>query len=42
VGYVEQNKNVYFFATNIDINKPDDLPARIEITRNSLKDLGLL
>ncbi|WP_081677595.1 class D beta-lactamase [Dolichospermum circinale] len=42
VGYVEQNKNVYFFATNIDINKPDDLSARVEITRNSLKDLGLL
>lgn len=42
VGYLEQNNNVYFFATNIDINKQDDLPARIEITRNSLKDLGLL
>ncbi|MFM7363501.1 MAG: class D beta-lactamase [Cuspidothrix sp.] len=42
VGYLEQNKNVYFFATNIEINSPDDLPARIEITRNSLKDLGLL
>lgn len=42
VGYLEKNKNVYFFATNIDINKPDDLPARIEITRSSLKDLGLL
>ncbi|WP_026104074.1 class D beta-lactamase [Anabaena sp. PCC 7108] len=42
VGYLEQNKNVYFFATNIDINKPDDIPARIEITRSSLKDLGVL
>jgi beta-lactamase class D len=42
VGYLEKDKNVYFFATNIDINKPDDLPARIEITRSSLKDLGLL
>ncbi|AFZ56285.1 class D beta-lactamase [Anabaena sp. PCC 7938] len=42
VGYLEQNKNVYFFATNIDINKRDDLAARIEITRSSLKDIGLL
>lgn len=42
VGYLEQNDNVYFFATNIDVNKREDLPARIEITRSSLKDLGLL
>lgn len=41
VGYLEQNKNVYFFATNIYIRKPDDLAARIEITRRSLKELGL-
>ncbi|MBW4609102.1 MAG: class D beta-lactamase [Hassallia sp. WJT32-NPBG1] len=42
VGYLEQKKNVYFFATTIDMNKPTDAPARIEITRRSLKDLGLL
>ena len=42
VGYLERNKNVYFFATNIDIRNPNDLAARIEITRRSLKDLGLL
>lgn len=42
VGYLEQNKNVYFFATTIDMNKAEDAPARIEITRRSLKDLGLL
>ncbi|MFN6438572.1 MAG: class D beta-lactamase [Nostoc sp. DedSLP01] len=42
VGYLEQNKNVYFFATTLDIYKPEDAPARIEITRRSLKDLGLL
>jgi beta-lactamase class D len=42
VGYLEQNDNVYFFATNIDVNKREDLPARIEITRSSFKDLGLL
>ncbi|WP_442937537.1 class D beta-lactamase [Nostoc sp.] len=42
VGYLEQNKNVYFFATTLDIQKSEDAPARIEITRRSLKDLGLL
>ncbi|MBE9054039.1 class D beta-lactamase [Nostocales cyanobacterium LEGE 11386] len=42
VGYLEQNNNVYFFATNIDIRNNQDLPARIEITRRSLKALGLL
>jgi beta-lactamase class D len=42
VGYLEQNKNVYFFATTIDMRKPEDAPSRIEITRRSLKDLGLL
>ncbi|MFN6535216.1 MAG: class D beta-lactamase [Nostoc sp. EkiNYC01] len=42
VGYLEQNKNVYFFATTLDMYKPEDAPARIDITRRSLKDLGLL
>ncbi|BAY35285.1 beta-lactamase (plasmid) [Nostoc carneum NIES-2107] len=42
VGYLEQNNNVYFFATNIDIRNENDAPVRIEITRRSLKALGLL
>jgi beta-lactamase class D len=42
VGYLEQNKNVYFFATTVDLLKPEDAPTRIEVTRRSLKDLGLL
>ncbi|HEY9610137.1 class D beta-lactamase [Allocoleopsis sp.] len=42
VGYLEQNSNVYFFATTLDLNKPEDASARIEITRRSLKDLGLM
>ncbi|ABA20038.1 Penicillin-binding protein, transpeptidase [Trichormus variabilis ATCC 29413] len=42
VGYLEQNNNVYFFATNIDIRNNDDAAARIEVTRRSLKALGLL
>ncbi len=42
VGYVETGDNVYFFATNIDINKPEDGPARIELTRRCLQDIGVL
>lgn len=42
VGYLEQKNNVYFFATNIDVQRPDDTSARIEIARRSFKDLGLL
>jgi beta-lactamase class D len=42
VGYVEKGKDVYFFATNIDIKTPKDLPARMALTRRCLKDLGVL
>ena len=41
VGYLEQNKNVYFFATTIDMLKPEDAPARIEITRALPEGSGL-
>jgi beta-lactamase class D len=42
VGYLEQNNNVYFFATNMDMRDEDDGPARLELTRRCLGDLGLL
>lgn len=42
VGYLEQGKNIYIFATNIDIRNKNDPAARIEVTRRCLKDLGLL
>ncbi|MEM1253935.1 MAG: class D beta-lactamase [Cyanobacteria bacterium P01_H01_bin.21] len=42
VGYVKQNDNVYFFATNIDIRDETDLNMRAEVTRRSLEGLGLL
>jgi beta-lactamase class D len=35
VGYLEQNNNVYFFATNIDIRNDNDIPAQIEMTRRT-------
>ena len=42
VGYLEQGKNGYFFATNIDLRNKKDPAARIDLTRRCLKDLGLL
>ncbi|VEP15254.1 Beta-lactamase [Hyella patelloides LEGE 07179] len=42
VGYLEQNDNVYFFATNLDMDSENALPARLEVTRLCLQDLGLL
>ncbi len=44
VGYLEQNDNVYFFATNIEADDPDENfgNARIEITRQILQRFGLL
>lgn len=41
VGYLEQNNNVYFFATNIKMSSANDLAKRLEITRRSLQSLGL-
>ena len=45
VGYVEKGGDVYFFATCIQSTRPDDTDfgkARIDITRNILKDLKIL
>jgi beta-lactamase class D len=42
VGYLEQSKNTYFFATNIEIRNKKDVAARMELTRLCLKDLALL
>jgi beta-lactamase class D len=42
VGYLEKGKNVYFFATNIDIRNQQDAAARLELTRRCFKDLGVL
>jgi beta-lactamase class D len=40
VGYLEQNDNVYFFATNLDIISEQDAAARLDVTRLCLQDLG--
>ncbi len=42
VGYLEQNENVYFFATNLEIDSENAIAARLEVTRLCLQDLGLL
>ena len=42
VGYLEQNENVYFFATTIAIMKSEDSRAREAVTRDVFKHLGLM
>jgi beta-lactamase class D len=42
VGYLEQNNNVYFFATNMVMPDVKDAPKRLDVTRRSFKALGLL
>lgn len=37
VGYLEQNKNTYFFATHIVMPTREDFAKRIEVTRRSLE-----
>jgi beta-lactamase class D len=42
VGYVEKGKDVYFFATELDMKKDEDAPKRKEITLNILKKLKII
>lgn len=42
IGYVEKNGNVYFFATEIDINKDEDAAKRKTITKEVLKYLKIV
>lgn len=42
IGYIERGADVYFFATEIDINKNEDAAKRKEITRNILKSLKII
>lgn len=42
VGYLERGPDVYFFALNIDIERADDVAARVSITKAILSDLGLM
>jgi beta-lactamase class D len=42
VGYLEKGKNVYFFATNIEIRNEKDPSTRMELTRRCFQDLRLL
>jgi beta-lactamase class D/D-alanyl-D-alanine dipeptidase len=42
VGYVERGADVYFFATEIDINKDADAAKRKEITKKILRELKII
>jgi beta-lactamase class D len=41
VGYLEKGNEVYFYALNLDISKPQDADARLEITKGILQELAL-
>ena len=43
VGYVEKGDDVYFFATNLAIKKPEEgFHSRQEVTYKILKELGII
>ncbi len=42
VGYVETDQNVWFFSTNMDIEKKSDAAYRKEITMEALKIKGII
>jgi len=42
VGYVERGADVYFFATEIDIQKDEDAAKRKEITKKILRELKII
>ena len=42
VGYVETAKDVWFFATNIDLNDAAQLPLRLSLTRAALQAKGVI
>jgi beta-lactamase class D len=41
VGYLEKGNEVYFYALNLDIGKPEDADARLGITKGILRELEL-
>jgi len=42
VGFVERKNGVFFFATELQIWKPDDVRARVDLTRTILSHMQLL
>ncbi|MCX7096660.1 MAG: class D beta-lactamase [Methylococcales bacterium] len=42
VGYVETPKDVWFFATNIEVRDEKDLPLRQKLTRKALQMKGII
>jgi beta-lactamase class D len=42
VGFVERENGVFFFATELQIRKPDDVKARVSLTRTILHHLHLM
>jgi beta-lactamase class D len=42
VGYIETSKDVWFFATNIEVHDKQDLPLRQQLTHDALQAKGVI
>jgi beta-lactamase class D len=42
VGYVETAKDIWFFATNVEVRDDRDLPVRLTLTREALRAKGII
>jgi beta-lactamase class D len=42
VGYVERSDNTYFFATNLEVTKDSDIPARLAVTKSVLREMKIV
>ena len=42
VGYVETAKDIWFFATNLEIRNKNELPLRQQLTRSALQEKGII
>jgi beta-lactamase class D len=42
VGYIERGDKAYFFAMNIDIKEDEDAGARMNLTRNILREMKII
>jgi beta-lactamase class D len=42
VGYVETSKEMWFFATNLEVRDEKDLPLRQKLTREALQTKGVI
>lgn len=42
VGYVERRDGAYFFATNLEVTKDSDIPARLAVTKSVFREMKII